>query len=1287
MGSLVQAAGGLVGGAIGFFVGGPTGALYGAQIGISVGGLLDPPKIKGPRLEDLAVQTSTYGAFIPRVYGTAPIVGNIFWVQGDKLIEQEKTTSGKGGPEVTSYSYFASFAIGLCEGPIAGIRRIWIGNQLWYDAGADDLDSVLASNRTAAGWVWYPGNEAQEADPLIQADKGMADTPAYRGIAYIVFEMLPLEKYGNSLLGTQVRCEVVTDSDTVPITEIYSRVIDDYIPNYVMPINPSLESDVLLAVMNGTSGSYDNYYYTLFRETTYPSTASIPYGNCCWSEGYADDTRFIYYSNDLSTFTFQGHGDAFNTGYSISYPGTDWVDSIHVGNIVWSFFTSKSSTYATFTVVYAPQAVLQDVVKVQPLTDKHFTYAYDADRSEVVIARSGSFERYDFETGAYIGSVSTSFVNYDSDTGSVSDGVFWQLHYITTFRYLRGYSLSSGTLLYSYTWGVPGSVAPCRGYVNNNLLFWVNEGTGSTHFFAIYRLPHGSLDGNTITLGDIVQAECLKSNLIEAADIDVSQLTDQVRGYRVGQSGPLRGSIDPLRKVWPFDVRQHGYQIEFVRRGGASVATIPAADLDARTAGQESGVSITDAREMDLMLPQKVGVKYLDYVREYDINEQSDERTSTDAVNQVSIDLPLSMVAEEAKAAATMLLYHGWLDRYDVAFVLPPTWQQLEPADPVTVEADNATYSLRLTSVNTLPDGRMECKAKYSDAAIYTQAQAVADEGGSPPRPISLSGPTVYELLDIPLMVDDQDTAGFPVAMGGVTSGWPAGLLYRSDDGGQSWSNPLSVVSPGATIGQAAGALAAYGSTVYDFASTLTVLLDQAYSLASVTEAQLFAGQNWFAYGAHGRWEIIAARTVTSLGSGEYRLQDFLRGQRGTEWATGLHQAGDAVVLLDQDALGFLSVNASSIGVERIYRGITVGDTLDSASDRAFTYEGVNLECLAPVHLGGYGNSSLDFVINWTRQSRFASWRDYVDTPLGEASEAYEVDIHSDGGYTTAVRTLTASSQTASYTAAQQLADFGSYQPIIYATVYQLSATMGRGYGGRVSLNSGSAWPATVALLVFEGADASTSIGDATGRHTWTARGNAQIDTAIVNLSPTALLLDGNGDYVDTPDDNDSNFGTGDFTIEGYIRIAGASAVADSGSGYRHMAILATNAATTGWDFYTVGDATNSNLGLGFESKLSGVASSISVTQTLTVGTWYHVAISRISGIARLFIGGTKVNEQAYAADIQGGSTGMSIGRQNLSGYYRYFNGSIDNRMLRITKGVGRYYADFTPPAAPFGEE
>lgn len=414
-------------------------------------------------------------------------------------------------------------------------------------------------------------------------------------------------------------------------------------------------------------------------------------------------------------------------------------------------------------------------------------------------------------------------------------------------------------------------------------------------------------------------------------------------------------------------------------------------------------------------------------------------------MNTLSVELPLVLNAQEAKQIVSSLLYLAWLERYDVSLTLPPTYQNLEPGDPVTVTTDTGAYNLRLTSISYLPDGRMECKAKHDAPAVYTQVSE-ADEGQSAGNVMTLAGPSVYVLLDIPMMDDSADKPGFPAAMTGYLAGWPGGLLYRSGDGGQSWLDIESAVSPGSSIGYTLTTLTTHGGTTYDAGSTLTCSMYQG-AISSVTEAQLFAGQNWFAYGAHGRWEIIAARTAALQGDGSYILRDFLRGQQGTEWATGLHATNDALVRLNTTSLAFINQNSADIGSEKLYRGITSGKPLDTDSPRAFTYAGVNLECLSPVNLTGNRNPSTnDWEIVWTRRSRFAGWRNYIDAQLGESTESYEVDVFSDGTYATLKRTMTASTQTVPYTSAQQVTDFGSNQSTLYLKIYQLSAIVGRGY-------------------------------------------------------------------------------------------------------------------------------------------------------------------------------------------------------------------------------------------------
>jgi hypothetical protein len=208
----------VVGGIVGYFVP-PVGLAIGASLGGALGDLIAPPKtptIEGPRLSDLSVQTSTYGAPIPRVYGTITLAGNLIWLENNKLKEKSKKSGGGkgggkgGGAKTRTYTYSATFAVALCQGPIVGVRRLWLGPNLVYDAGATDHETIRASNQAASLFDLYLGSDTQGPDPRIQATIGVDHTPAWRGLAYLVIADLPLAKYGNSLLGAPVKAEVVT---------------------------------------------------------------------------------------------------------------------------------------------------------------------------------------------------------------------------------------------------------------------------------------------------------------------------------------------------------------------------------------------------------------------------------------------------------------------------------------------------------------------------------------------------------------------------------------------------------------------------------------------------------------------------------------------------------------------------------------------------------------------------------------------------------------------------------------------------------------------------------------------------------------------------------------------------------------------------------------------------------------------------------------------------------------------------------------------------------------------
>ncbi len=194
---VLQAAGTALGGFLG-----PIGAAVGSAIGSLAGYAVDSAllrgtqRVEGARMASARPFAAEEGGAIPRVYGTVRLGGTIIWAT---RFEEAKTTTrqgGKGasrGASVTEYSYYANVAFALCEGEIAGIRRVW--------ADGRELDQTSIEMRV------YADGADQAPDPLIAARQGAGNTPAYRGVAYLVFDRLPLAEYGNRI--PQIQVEVL----------------------------------------------------------------------------------------------------------------------------------------------------------------------------------------------------------------------------------------------------------------------------------------------------------------------------------------------------------------------------------------------------------------------------------------------------------------------------------------------------------------------------------------------------------------------------------------------------------------------------------------------------------------------------------------------------------------------------------------------------------------------------------------------------------------------------------------------------------------------------------------------------------------------------------------------------------------------------------------------------------------------------------------------------------------------------------------------------------------------
>ncbi len=185
---LFQAAGAALGSVFG-----PVGAIVGRAVGALAGSAVDRAlmgggrTVSGPRLTDGRVPGAEEGTSISRVYGAVRVGGTLIWATRfeEQVTVERQGGKGGGGAKTETYHYFANLAVGLCEGPVASVRRIW--------ADGRELDLSAVSVRI------HTGTRHQPPDPLIEAKQGAGRTPAYRGLCYVVLERLPLDAYGNRI--------------------------------------------------------------------------------------------------------------------------------------------------------------------------------------------------------------------------------------------------------------------------------------------------------------------------------------------------------------------------------------------------------------------------------------------------------------------------------------------------------------------------------------------------------------------------------------------------------------------------------------------------------------------------------------------------------------------------------------------------------------------------------------------------------------------------------------------------------------------------------------------------------------------------------------------------------------------------------------------------------------------------------------------------------------------------------------------------------------------------------
>jgi hypothetical protein len=183
-----------------------------------------------------------------------------------------------------------------------------------------------------------------------------------------------------------------------------------------------------------------------------------------------------------------------------------------------------------------------------------------------------------------------------------------------------------------------------------------------------------------------------------------------------------------------------------------------------------------------------------------------------------------------------------------------------------------------------------------------------------------------------------------------------------------------------------------------------------------------------------------------------------------------------------------------------------------------------------------------------------------------------------------------------------------------------------------------------------------------------TPYGNTQINTTTVKYGTGSMYFDSNGDYLSIPYNSVFDFGTGDFTVEAWVYPLSLTSAVNN---YLPLIETRNGVNSSSYVFGIYNGKLDTYYG-------NGGGRYTATSNTVSINNWQHIAIVRQSGTIMSFINGIKDTTTAsYTGSYTVQATSILIGKI-MDG--DMFNGYIDD--FRVTKGLARYTANFTPPTA-----
>lgn len=938
--------GGVVGAVIGSFIPG-VGTALGYAIGAGIGGLLGPkPKQPGPG--DLTAPGLTLGSAAPRFYGTYRLPCMPIWISGYRATEHE--ADGKGAPEgPSSFTYSCDALFLIADGANAQVdMRVWRNKKLVWSARSESDQTSIDNSENTETWAskqLYTGGPSQMPADTYEDAVGTANAPANRDMC--------------TLLIRDVQCG---GTKQLPAFEV----------EVTEQATSTTYGDGLLCHFDSETGGI--VPSALGPDVTLGSGNSIEPGVSVWG-GAADATQVAG-----------------------PYPGAIGVTGS----------TARS---------WRMEIIVEPTVASGPL-----------------FSLSSTASGYHIDISAVIGTAAFG-VNYVAD-GSSGGGVIGSSAAGPQLgqRNHVGVEYEEGSnMLYLFCNGSRvGEIGPFAGAPFGDAVFdtVLVGGCGRVYeayfhfddplYGPAYSVPSGPFTDSdtvvytpqTVTLAHIVTSELLRIPGMTEADFDVTDLEDtEVIGYAC--VGSALQAVADLRDTFYLDIVP-GRPIKFVRRGRAPVYIIPYSDTGsgvAQATAPFAGVKESNPDET----PAVVGLRYPAQSRDGEPGFQRGDRLTTETPDVTVVDTRVVLTDEQAKGRALTGTLLARARRRTANFALSDRYPALEPGDSLLATDNDGIQALLRCVRFGYSDGVRQCDWESDDPSALIEA-GITDVTDTPSFTVATTPPSEMLLMDIAPLRDSEATSpGHLVAATAASAGtWPGAAILRAAvaDGDRS---EVARVLERAVLGAALTALSANPPLWrVDRYGTLEVRV--LGTLSSSTTAAMQADRTVNALAVEtsdGGFEVIRFQTATLLSTdGEYRiyrLSGLRRGRRGTEQLVGLHAVGDRVVLLRTAGIRNVATEPVDLGVTRYYRAVTLGRSAASASEQAFADNGARMKPFAPTRVrmevaGGRNR------FTWRRRSRYLpryGGPSGTLVPLGEASEAYDVELRDASDVLVASETVT----------------------------------------------------------------------------------------------------------------------------------------------------------------------------------------------------------------------------------------------------------------------------------------